>query len=262
MMSSPTKLEPRSTALVPIHDATCCFVPSLADRAKPAVVVSIGFAALIGLTCVVASLPLTSFWMLGAIIGGFIALGAIPTRRQTAETIDPREIADRDVGLAYRALLTAHTELAAALNARCDCSPLSISLVDSSRDTVIECGQLARTTNAAHGYLATHDRDALVAETARLRKQAAATADAEASRAFTAAADSKIKLLSTVTELLGRRDRVRARVELATASLQAVTAKVVKLSSFDHETSPASSFPEHAAEMSDRVEALESMNAA
>ncbi len=87
-----------------------------------------GVAALLAFACLIASLPLTSLWSLGAAIGGLFMLTSIPWPRRGSRAIDPDAIADREVATAYGALLAAHAHLAAILAER-DGSPWAKTVI-------------------------------------------------------------------------------------------------------------------------------------
>jgi len=244
-----------SFALVPVHDASCCLARPAADRLPAWFATTLGFAAAVAFVCFATILPLAGFWGLGALISVLAALGAMPRPSDRTMAVDPMQIADPGVGTTYRALLTAQAELAETLSARRDTSALSVSLLDRSRDTVVDCGQLALTTNASASYLAHHHRETLAAEAQRLRDQADTTPDAETSRTLDAAATAVAGQLAMLDELVALRDRVHARLELATASLRAVTARVVKLNTLD-DASLAPSDTDHAGDMTRTLDAL------
>jgi hypothetical protein len=258
MPPTPTALDDTTVSMVPLHDARCCFAPpSFVDRLPAGLACATTFAGLIGLACLIACVPLTSFWALGAVTVGLFGLAMIPSKNCGATTIAPGEISDKQLSTTYRALCDAHAELANVLVAT-KASPSSAVLLDRSRDTVVLCGRVARTTNAIHQHLDCCDVDTLVADESRLRDEATRTTDPDAAATFTSAADGRARHLATVRELGAMRDRVRARLELATVSLQTVTAGIVRLQAVDDEAFvlAASSVSDHAASLTDELDAL------
>jgi hypothetical protein len=249
------KLEEAGVALVPVHDAGCCLAPTFGDR-YPRLVAGLGLAALMVAACLVAAIPLMPYWSIGAILGG-MAIASLPFRRRGSSAIDPSELEDRNLAATYRKLLNAHDELASVLLARRDKSGLATSLLDRSRDVVIDCGRAARITNTASRYLAAHDRDLLVRDTKRLRDAAAASTDAATVEALGSAADAQARHIAALDELAAFRDRVHARLELALASVQAATAGIVKLAALDDEDMARTTAPD-TSELSEHLDALAS----
>ena len=259
-MPGNAKVPKPQVALVAIPDASTCLVPSLVDRMPASLLFAASFVVLIGAACLVAALPLLSYWGICAVFTGIMALGAIPAPRARARAVDPDDIRDHEVACAYRALLAEHAALGRTLAELRDSSALAVSLLDSSRDIVIACGQIALVTNRAQPYLAEHDRAARAADVGRLSEQATATKDEDAARMFRAAADASTRELAACDALVARRDRARARVELAAASLREVTARIVQLTAAN-ESRDAVCIDERSREMAGQLDALAAVNA-
>jgi hypothetical protein len=249
------------TALVRVHDASCCLTPSVADRVPSAVLGGLSLAGMLGIACLIAS-PLSSLWAIGALTGSIIAAATIPWRRRGTWTVDPDEIADPELRADYRALLMAHHELAAILVAHDDATLAASALLDRSRDTVVLCGQVARTTNHVCAYLARHDPASVGVQATRLQ-HCADEPDPEAARLFASAAEARQRQLAAVLELRAMRARVQARLELATSSLHAAIAGLVKMHAIDDESLALAgeTIAEHADDLETELAALASVEA-
>ncbi|HTR50338.1 MAG TPA: hypothetical protein VMJ10_06490 [Kofleriaceae bacterium] len=262
MTSTSTPLDERSVALVEVHDANCCLGPRLVDRIPPAIVGGLGLVAMFGVACFALAAPLLSYWSLGAVIAGLVGVGSIRSRWRGSHAIDPNEVEDRALESAYRRLLASHAELATVLAARRDSSGLGARLLDRSRDNVVDCGRIARIANPATRYLANHDRAALVADANRLRDSAASSTDLVAAQTLRTAAEECERHVAMLDDLAVFRDRVRARLELAISSLQAVTAGIVKLQALDDEELAGVANTDTTVAMADQLDALASARAA
>jgi hypothetical protein len=222
------------TALVAVHDASCCCLePSWIDR-LPAIALGGGvLASMVGVTALVACLPLNTLWMLGVVFVLVVGFAAMPARQTGAWAIAPNEIADRELRADYRALLTAQSELATALVRQRDSSPLARGLLDDSRDAVVACGRLAHATNPVLRYLADHSPASLDASVARLHDRATTCGDEATGQLRAATATARAHQRDLVDGMIVLRDHTRAELALAAARIEAATAEVVKLQTID-----------------------------
>jgi hypothetical protein len=251
------------TAVVTVHDASCCLrEPSWLDR-MPSVVVGAGvLSSMVTITALGACLPLKLLWVLGAAFAVLVVFAALPARREGAWAIAPSEIADLELRDGYRALLAAHTELANAA-AQHGPSPITRALLDQSRDLVISNGRSVRATNAGTRYLAAHGTDTVAGQAAEAHDHAHATGDDAARAHWAAVDDARQRQLATMQELRGQRDRVRAELEVAVARIEVTTAELVKQHMVDAAAvCAAGSCTDHGATLEDTLDGLRSAQAA
>lgn len=84
-------------------------------------------------------------------------------------------------------------------------------------------------------YLTIHQRSAVIAQADELRATAAAANDREIAGTLDTAASAHARHVAVLDDLMVFRDRIRARLELATSSVRELTGNVVKLGALHDE---------------------------
>ncbi|MFZ5891084.1 MAG: hypothetical protein ACOY0T_08535 [Myxococcota bacterium] len=129
-----------------------------------------------------------------------------------------------------------------------------------SQQLVLVAGRAARRAEAINRHLASATAGQLEAEVKRLQDCAERTRDVPARDGFLQAADAKSKELETYRQLEGLRDRIHAQLHLIEASLDGLSAKLVKLDASDlsEAISVNESLEDNLRTMTSDVELLES----
>lgn len=237
-MASPLPLEAHTSnhddsALVIVHDASCCLREATwLDRVSPVVAGGCMLSGMAAITALIACLPLKLLWVLGGAFVVMLVVAALPSRRIAARAIAPSEIVDLELRDVYRALLSAHAELASAV-VHLGASPITRMLLDQSRDVLIACGQSAHTTNPGARYLAVHREDAVASQATHALECIFSVEDSAAREHWATTEVMRLRQRATVQELIRQRERVRAELEAAVARIEVTTAEVVKQHALD-----------------------------
>jgi hypothetical protein len=129
-----------------------------------------------------------------------------------------------------------------------------------SEELVVVAGRAAKRSDAIRRHLDADTPATLSKELERLRALAERTKDETARKSFLQAADAKAKELETYQQLQGLRDRIHAQLKLIETSLDALSAKLVKLEASDlsEAISINDSITENVQTMTSDVQILES----
>ena len=264
MLALPGPAAHTDIATISLQDSSCLTRTTTSSHLSD-IATCVGSAAgLAAIACLIACLPLSSFWALGAVMTSvFVATALFPTKQLGATAVDPLAIADDELRAGYRQLCEAHGELCRVLTARGDNSAAALAMLDGSRDAVVLCGRIAYTTNGLARHLAARDVDAIAADEARLRDAAASDGDPERAKLVAATADARAHEVATLRRLVGLRDRALARIHLATASVRMATAGLVQQHAIDDEqlVLASGSVSDATCDLATELEALSTVNA-
>jgi hypothetical protein len=179
----------------------------------------------------------------------------------TAPALRPESLLDPEIREVYSNIVRAFANCERTYHGVSD--SLRASLDDGLRrsaELVSVAARAARRSEAIHAHLESDSPDGLEKELTRLRALAQQTQDEAARGGFLQAADEKAKELATYRQLQGLRDRVHAQLKLIEASLDGLSAKLVKLDATDigEALSINESIAENVRNVSTDVEILES----
>jgi len=213
---------------------------------RPRTLRGLGLATLVAITAVLAGIPWLSVGVIGAGTIHYVVAAARETRRGLVAQralgpfgaaldldVEPDEIASLDLRATYLGILQRHEDL-------------RLHLIDAPRmqqylrDTFERCGatvhvagRLARLANPLDGYLQEHSAERVTRDLDELAARVATAGDPAAVAAYRRAAAARGRQLGTLLEIKALRDRIRARLELVSASLDSIVAAVVKLQVLD-----------------------------
>jgi hypothetical protein len=162
------------------------------------------------------------------------ALGAPQAGRPSAEFPDPKKI--RDAGLKQTALLvrsaTAQLDQLVA-EASGDVAVQLAGLRVSIDELEARAARLIRSGDELIRYLVQSDAGAVRVEIDRLRARAAQTADAEARDQYQRSIQAREEQLAALTDIAGAVERVYANLSRIVATLEGLSAKIVRMGAMD-----------------------------
>src|SRR6185295_11184719 len=141
----------------------------------------------------------------------------------------PEMIISMETRDTYRAILTAYTDIRRVIGDAASLRSSRAAVLERSDAAVRQCGRLALLSNPLQRYLDAHDRAQTRADLERLRQRSEAAVDAPTGDALGQAATARARQLETHDQIVGMRNRIQARLELARAALESFSATIVKL---------------------------------
>jgi len=148
--------------------------------------------------------------------------------------LNPSTLRDAEIREVYQAIFVAMDRCRRVYEATS--ATLRSSLEDGmkrSEELVVVAGRAAKRSDAIRRHLDADTPAGLNKELERLRSLADRTKDEAARKSFLQAADAKAKELETYQQLHDLRDRIFAQLKLIEASLDGLSAKLVKLEASD-----------------------------
>ena len=208
----------------------------------------LGVALALALAAWLAGAPWLAPWILG--LGTLHYAGAVtasalgsvrverargPLALPLAPEVEPAEIAAADLRSTYHDILRHHEDIRCAL-VEAERVQASLRAVFERCGAVVHvAGRLARLANPLQRYLELHAASQVTKELHRLSATAETASDPLARDVYHTAAAARGRQLGTLLEIQNLRDRIRARLELISASLESVAALVIKLQVLDLE---------------------------
>jgi len=147
--------------------------------------------------------------------------------------VQPDQIDALDVRRLYRGVIDRHDELRRGLRAAPRLQRYLRDVLARCDAMVVTAGRPARPSNTLPSYVVEHDPDRVLAAVAEMAARSEHAVDPAASTTYGRAAGARGRQLTTVRELQGLLERIRARLVLVGASIDVVIAAVVKLRALD-----------------------------
>jgi hypothetical protein len=221
----------------------------LGGRLLPSVIIGLGVLAYLAMVGLDVTNP------------EFIRRANVRVRVAEDARLEPSTLCDPEIRDVYAGVLKAMDQCRIVYGG--SGQSLRQSLEDGlqrSEELVRVAGRAARRSDVIRRHLDGDTPEGLARELERLRILSAQTPDESARQGFLQAADAKAKELETYRQLQGLRDRIHAQLKLIEASLDALSAKLVKLDASDlaEALSINASITENVQTMTSDVEILES----
>lgn len=231
---SPSSIGSPSPGTAPVR-----FAAPPTVRARTALC-GLGGAVLLAMALLTAGLPALSMCVLAvAGVSSFVFGSIEPAPGAGARRVLPEELLSIEVRTPYHAVLRGLAAIEAEIeHVRGDAPRRSTALMpvlERCRAAVQLSGRIALMANPIQRYLEAHDACATRAQLELLRARAGATRDDAAVSALHRAADTLARQLAIVDEIVARRDRITAQLELVHAALDGFAAMIVKLHALEDE---------------------------
>jgi hypothetical protein len=182
-----------------------------------------------------------------------------PLALPLAPEVDPAEVASTTLRATYEDILRLHEDIRCALLAAERMQASLRTVFDRCSEVVRVAGRLARLANPLQHYLELHPTTHVERELDRLAGTADGAADPLAQGVYQTAVAARGRQLGTLIEIQNLRDRIAARLELISASLESVSALVIKLQVLDLEQVDlvGETISEHLSTLGDELAVLE-----
>ncbi|HEX3478850.1 MAG TPA: hypothetical protein VHT91_27700 [Kofleriaceae bacterium] len=265
--------EPPAGPLTTLPAAALTAPPVEPGSADAAVMCGFAFTSMLSVILFLAGMPLISMAILAITgVSTIVLESAMSARRRrlgagelevTEAEVTEAEVTEKIVAIeareTYRAILTAYTEIRRVIGDAASLRSSRAAVLERCEAAVQQCGRLALLGNPLQRYLATHDRAQTRADLERLRQRSAAAGDALIGDALGRAATARARQLETHDQIIGMRDRIQARLELARAALESFAATIVKLrvAGDEHLVLSGESVIDHLDGVGDELEVLE-----
>jgi hypothetical protein len=233
--------------------------------ADAAVMCGFAFTSMLSVVLFLAGMPLISMAVLAVTgVSTIVLESALSARRRRlggdADAVEaPDAILAVEARETYRAILTAYGDIRRVLGGAASLQGARAGVLQRCEAAVRQCGRLAMLSNPLQRYLDGHDRARTRSDLDRLRQRSEAASDAPTGDALGRAAVARARQLETHDQILGMRDRIQARLELARAALESFSATVVKLrvAGDEHAILSGDSVMDHLDGVGDELEVLE-----
>lgn len=240
--------------------------------ADAAVMCGFAFTSMLSVVLFLAGMPLISMAILAITgVSTIVLESAMSARRrrlgvsagalevEVPEVEVPEVIMAMETRDTYRAILTVYTDIQRVLDDAGSLRSSRTAVLQRCDAAVRHCGRLARLSNPLQRYLDTHDRAQTRADLERLRQRSETVGDAPTGDALRRAATARARQLETHDQIVGMRDRIQARLELARAALESFSATIVKLrvAGDEHLVLSGDSVIDHLDGVADELEVLE-----
>lgn len=233
--------------------------------ADAAVMCGFAFTSMLSVVLFLAGMPLISMAVLAVTGVSTIVLESALSARRRRLGGDAGELEAPDAILAvearetYRAILAAYGDIRRVLGEAASLQGARAGVLKRCDAAVQQCGRLAMLSNPLQRYLDAHDRTRTRSDLDRLRQRSEAASDAPTGDALGRAAGARARQLETHDQIVGMRDRIQARLELARAALESFSATVVKLrvAGDEHAILSGDSVMDHLDGVGDELEVLE-----
>jgi hypothetical protein len=233
--------------------------------ADAAVMCGFAFTSMLSVVLFLAGMPLISMAVLAITGVSTIVLESAMSarRRRLGASADELEMPDGIVSMetrdTYRAILTAYTDIRRVIGDAASLRSSRAAVLERCDAAVRQCGRLALLSNPLQRYLDAHDRAQTRADLERLRQRSEAAGDAPTGDALGRAATARARQLETHDEIIGMRNRIQARLELARAALESFSATIVKLrvAGDEHLVLAGDSVMDHLDGVGDELDVLE-----
>jgi hypothetical protein len=239
-------------------------------NADAAVMCGFAFTSMLSVVLFLAGMPLISMAILAVTGVSTIVLESAMSarRRRLGASADELEVPELEVPElivsleardSYRAILTAYADIRRVLGDAASLRSSRAAVLERCDAAVRQCGRLALLSNPLQRYLDAHDRARTRDELERLRQRSEAAGDAPTGDALGRAATARARQLETHDQIVGMRDRIQARLELARAALESFSATIVKLrvAGDEHLVLSGDSVIDHLDGVGDELEVLE-----
>jgi hypothetical protein len=233
--------------------------------ADAAVMCGFAFTSMLSVVLFLAGMPLISMAVLAITgVSTIVLESAMSARRRrlgaSADELElPEVIVSREARDTHRAILTAYTDIRRVIGDAASLRSSRAAVLQRCDAAVRQCGRLALLSNPLQRYLDAHDRAHTRADLERLRQRSEAASDAPTGEALGRAATARARQLETHDQIVGMRDRIQARLELARAALESFTATIVKLrvAGDEHRVLSGDSVMDHLDGVGDELDVLE-----
>lgn len=241
-MSDPlalVRLAPSSIGATSPGTAPVRFAAQPTVRARTAMC-GLGGAVLLAMALLTAGLPALSMCVLAvAGVASFVFGSIEPAPGAGARRVLPEDILSIEVRTPYHAVLHELAEIEAEIERVLGEAPQRrtalMPVLYRCRAAVQLSGRIALMANPIQRYLEAHDACAMRAQLERLRARAEATRDDAAVSALHRAAETRARQLAIADEIVARRDRITAQLELIHAALDGFAAMIAKLHALEDE---------------------------
>jgi hypothetical protein len=257
--------EPPAGPLATLPSATIAASRVEPGSADAAVMCGFAFTSMLSVVLFLAGMPLISMAVLAVTgVSTIVLESALSARRRrlggSADDLElPDAILATETRETYRAILTAYGDIRRALGEAASLRGARAAVVQRCDAAVRQCGRLALLSNPLQRYLDGHDRAQTRFDLERLRQRSEAAGDAPTGDALGRAAAARARQLETHDQIVGMRDRIQARLELARAALESFSATVIKLrvAGDEHLILSGDSVMDHLDGVGDELEVLE-----
>ncbi len=257
--------EPPAFPLVTLPSAAIAASHVEPGSADAAVMCGFAFTSMLSVVLFLAGMPLISMAVLAVTgVSTIVLESAMSARRRrlgvSAEELEaPEAIVALEIRDIYRAILTAYADIRRVLGETVSLRGSRGAVLERCNAAVRQCGRLALLSNPLQRYLDAHDRMQTRSDLERLRQRSEAAGDAPTGDALERAAAARVRQLETHDQIVGMRDRIQARLELARAALESFSATIVKLevAGDEHLILSGDSVMDHLDGVGDELEVLE-----